>query len=78
MRPAAREKVSAEARQVRLRVDPTACDGIGMCAHLAPGVIDTDSWGYPILPADPLDSSDLKAVNAAIAGCPRRALFLQP
>jgi ferredoxin len=33
----------------RLRVDPTACDGIGMCAHLAPDLIVLDTWGYPII-----------------------------
>lgn len=59
-----------------LRVDPVACEGIGMCAHLAPGVIGLDAWGFPVLPARPLTGRDLRAGRAAAAGCPRRALFL--
>lgn len=60
-----------------LRVDPIACEGIGMCAHLAPGVIGLDPWGFPVLPERPLTGRDLRAGRAAAAGCPRRALFLK-
>ena len=60
----------------RLRVDPIACDGVGICAHLAPALIGVDPWGYPILPADPVPERALRAARAAVAGCPRRALFL--
>ncbi len=60
----------------RVRVDPIACDGIGMCAHLAPGVIAVDSWGYPMVPTTPVSGRDLRAARAAVAACPRRALFL--
>lgn len=59
-----------------LRVDPVACEGIGMCAHLAPGVIGLDSWGFPVLPERSLTGRDLRAGRTAAAGCPRRALFL--
>jgi len=59
-----------------LRINSIACDGIGMCAHLAPGVIAIDSWGYPVLPAKPVGGRDLRAVRSAIAACPRGALFL--
>ena len=62
----------------RLRVDPLACDGIGICAHLAPELVRVDSWGYPILPTEPLRLRDLRAAQTVVTGCPRRALFLQP
>lgn len=61
----------------RLGIDPTACHGVGMCAHLAPDLIDVDSWGYPVLPVAPVTGRDLRAARAAVNGCPRRALFLQ-
>jgi ferredoxin len=60
-----------------LRVDPTACDGIGMCAHLAPGVIGTDSWGYPVLTGQPIHGTQARRAAAAVAACPRRALFIE-
>jgi ferredoxin len=60
----------------RLRVDPVACDGIGMCAHLAAGVVRLDSWGYPILPHRDLSRGEAKRAARAVAGCPRKALEL--
>jgi ferredoxin len=60
----------------RLQVDPVACDGIGMCAHLAAGVVRLDSWGYPIVPRRDLSSSEAKRAGRAVAGCPRKALQL--
>jgi ferredoxin len=61
---------------VRLRVDPVACDGIGMCAHLADRLVRLDSWGYPIVPERGLGEGELRAAEKAVAGCPRRALTL--
>ena len=61
----------------RLRVDPVACDGIGMCAHLAPRIIALGPWGYPVLAAHPLAPADARRAAAAVAACPRRALFVQ-
>jgi ferredoxin len=61
----------------RLRIDPIACDGIGMCAHLAPGLIVLDTWGYPIVTGDASGPAGLRAARAAAAGCPRRALVLE-
>ena len=59
----------------RLRLDPVACDGVGMCAHLAPDVVVLDAWGYPMLPAHPLAGARERQANRAIRGCPRAALF---
>ncbi|MDQ1628847.1 MAG: ferredoxin [Actinomycetota bacterium] len=60
----------------RLRVDPVACDGVGMCAHLAAGLVRLDSWGYPIVAERDLDAREQRRAGQAVAGCPRRALFL--
>jgi ferredoxin len=62
----------------RLRVDPVLCDGIGICAHIAPTLITVDSWGYPITAREPLDGRSRRQAAAAISACPRRALFLEP
>jgi ferredoxin len=82
---AAREaRVARTARQAphapgeaRLRIDPSVCDGVGICAHLAPDLIAVDSWGYPILDPAPLASkSELRQATAAVKACPRSALYL--
>lgn len=36
----------------RLRVNPIACDGSGLCAELLPEMIRVDEWGYPVVDAD--------------------------
>ena len=63
--------------QARIRVDPVACDGIGMCAHLAPELIRLDTWGYPIVTSVLSRHADMRAARAAVAACPRRALLLE-
>lgn len=60
-----------------LRVDSVACDGVGICAHLAPDVVRLDTWGFPILAAEPLTAEGQRQAARAINGCPRSALFLQ-
>lgn len=59
-----------------LRVDPVACDGVGICAHLAADVVRLDTWGYPMLPSEPLSEQARRQAVRAINGCPRSALFL--
>ena len=66
------------AEGLQLMVDPVACDGIGMCAHLAEDVVRLDTWGYPIVPRRPLDPAEVLRAGRAVAGCPRRALRLSP
>lgn len=60
----------------RLRVDPLACDGIGLCAHVAASLVRMDSWGYPVMPPPLADRRARAAAKAAVKACPRRALFL--
>lgn len=60
----------------RLRVDPIACTGHGLCAELFPEGIALDDWGYPIL-LDPTVPGDLLAhARRAAAACPALALHL--
>lgn len=60
----------------RLRVDPIACDGVGICAHLAPDAIHLDTWGYPIVSGEPLTGRAERQADAAVAACPQRALYI--
>ena len=63
--------------EVRLRVDPVACDGFGHCAELAPELVSLDEWGYPIVSPKPFDKRYLKIAEMAVNQCPRRALLLE-
>lgn len=62
---------------VQLAVDPVACDGIGICSHLAPDVVAMDSWGFPVLSGEGLRGARLGQAERVVAACPRRALFLR-
>ncbi len=60
-----------------LRIDRIACDGHGVCAELAPEVIELDEWGYPVIP-DPMVTERMKPhVRRAVAACPVLALRLE-
>jgi ferredoxin len=58
----------------RMRVDPVACDGRGLCAEILPERIALDEWGYPLLSGEPLTSSLVPAARQAVAACPLLAL----
>jgi ferredoxin len=60
----------------RLMVDPVSCEAVGVCAQLAPGLVDLDRWGYPTVPPDALGRSDQRRARRAVRGCPRKALAL--
>ena len=51
--------------EMKLRVDPVACDGFGHCAELAPEFISLDEWGYPIISPMPFDRSYQKIAEMA-------------
>ena len=63
--------------EVRLRVDPVACDAFGYCAELLPERVSLDEWGYPIVDGTPVDRSLVDLATRAVANCPRRALHLE-
>jgi ferredoxin len=60
---------------LKLEINPIACSGHGLCADLAPELIEMDEWGYPMIhervPSD-LSVHAKRAVNA----CPTLALRL--
>ena len=60
----------------RLRVDPIACDGRGLCAEILPELITLDDWGFPVIQGDvpgPLVADAREAVRV----CPKLALRLE-
>ena len=61
----------------RIRVNPIACDGRGLCAELLPELIRLDDWGYPILDDGPIDPALMSDVKRAITACPALALRLE-
>jgi ferredoxin len=71
-------EIAVTAKGEVLRLDATACAGIGMCAFVAPSLVGVDDWGYPVVERGALTSGDLRRARAAAAACPRRALFLAP
>ena len=62
---------------MRLRVNPIACVGHGLCAELLPERVRLDDWGYPILDGEVTPELIRHARRAADA-CPTLALLLEP
>ncbi len=60
-------------RKPALELDAARCDGVGMCALVAPDVVTLDRWGFPVLEAD-ADASLVRQAKAAARACPHRAL----
>ena len=61
----------------RLRVDPIACDGNGLCAELFPERVSLDDWGYPIVDPAPIGPELLAHAHRAVSACPLLALRLE-
>jgi ferredoxin len=66
----------ARSSRFTLVVDPTACDGHGVCCELLPERIRLDPWGYPIIEAGPVPMELLDHAERAVSSCPRLALKL--
>jgi len=60
---------------LRLRLDPTACTGHGLCADLLPERISLDEWGFPIISGDVPPRLAAHA-RRAVRACPVLALRL--
>ena len=58
----------------RLVIDPTACDGHGLCAELLPELVELDEWGYPIVVDAEVPPELLAVAKRAVAACPVLAL----
>ncbi len=63
-------------RRLRLRVDPIACDGRGMCAELLPELVSLDEWGFPIVADRDIPEFLEETAAEAVRICPRLALAL--
>jgi ferredoxin len=61
----------------RLRVDPIACDGHGLCAELFPERVELDDWGYPIVDPLPITADLEQHARRAVAACPKLALRVE-
>lgn len=60
----------------RLRLDPIACTGHGLCAGLYPEGIKLDDWGYPMLDDRAIPNAELDHARRAIRACPDVALSM--
>jgi len=60
----------------RLRVDPIACDGRGLCAEVLPELITLDDWGFPIIRDADVPPGLWPGAAEAIRLCPLLALRL--
>jgi ferredoxin len=61
---------------MRLRVNPIACAGHGLCAELLPESVSLDEWGYPIVSAEPVPAGLEPMARRAVTDCPALALLL--
>ncbi len=60
----------------KLRVNPIACSGHGLCAELLPELISLDEWGYPIVTDKPVPAGLARKARRAVTDCPALALKL--
>ena len=61
----------------KLRIDPIACTGHGLCAELFPERIWLDEWGYPVIEDGALTPELLAHARRAVDACPTLALRLE-
>jgi ferredoxin len=59
----------------RVRVNPAACTGHGLCAELLPELITLDEWGYPLLDGAPVPAALTRQARRAVRDCPALALM---
>jgi ferredoxin len=62
---------------VKLRVNPIACDGHGLCSELVPELIRLDDWGFPIVADREVPRALQSHARRAVAACPTLALALE-
>lgn len=63
--------------RARLRVDPIACDGRGLCAELLPELITIDDWGFPIIGDNAVPAHLMGDARTTVRACPKLALRLE-
>ncbi len=62
---------------VKLRVNPIACVGHGMCAELLPEMVELDRWGYPIVASPQVPGALVNHARRAAKACPTLALLIE-
>ena len=63
--------------RTRLRVDPIACDGRGLCAEVLPELVTLDDWGFPLIRDDDVPAGLREEAREAVRLCPKLALRLE-
>jgi ferredoxin len=63
--------------ELRITIDPVACDAYGYCAELLPEAIVLDEWGYPIVDNRPVPGELVAVAKRAVRDCPKRAITLR-
>jgi ferredoxin len=59
---------------MRLRVDPTRCQGYAVCTEVAARHFTLDDWGFAQALVVDVAEADVEAVGEAVADCPVRAI----
>jgi ferredoxin len=63
--------------RLHLVLDPSACDGHGLCAELFPEGIALDDWGYPIIRPGDIPTQHVPHARRAASACPKLALKIR-
>ena len=58
-----------------VRIDASACDGVGICTVVAPDLVALDEWGFPIA-GEVTDRRLARQARRAARACPHRAVQL--
>jgi ferredoxin len=61
----------------KLRVNPIACDGRGLCAEILPELVTLDDWGFPVVRDDDVPDRLYPEAREAVRLCPKLALWLE-
>lgn len=62
---------------MKLRLNPIACEGHGLCAELVPELVRLDEWGFPIVDKGDIPRALESHARRAVAACPTLALALE-
>lgn len=62
---------------MKLSVDPTRCQGIGLCAVSAPKLFAIGDEGQSEVLRQPAADDELRAAEEAFANCPTAAILLE-
>ncbi len=66
-----------EMSELRITIDPVACEAYGYCAELLPEAIALDEWGYPIVQEGAVPPQLMDLAKRAVRDCPRRAISVR-